>query len=618
MSQELAVTSSTQGDIGPGSLVLYKTRPALVKRAGDKLEIRLEDGKTLKVRPKDVVLLHPGPVETFNQLSPREGEVRAAWELLAGETTTLAELAELAYGEHTPATAWATWQWVDDGLYFGGVPEAIEVHAADRVARERAARAARAEEAAAWESFLERVRHGQFAPEDDRYLREVEQLAVEQRDKSRVMQELGRAQTPENAHALLLEVGYWDSTVDPYPIRLNVPLQSPSLPLPDLPSEQRVDLTHLQAYAIDDAGSTDPDDALSLEPATGRLWVHVADVAALVWPDSPADLEARSRGASLYLPEGTITMLPAAATAQLGLGLHETSPALSFGLDVNAWGEITHIEIVPSWVQVTRLTYEEAETRLSEEPLRSLNTLTLSSENRRREAGATFIDLPEVKIAVIEGAVHVRPLAALRSREMVAESMLMAGEAAARFAMQRNLALPYTTQDPAEPLDLPDTMAGMFARRRTLRRSQQSSVPSPHAGLGLEVYARATSPLRRYLDLVVHQQLRAYYSGRPVLDAQAVLERVGAAEAVLGAMRQAERLARQHWTLVYLLQNPDWRGEAMLVETYGLRGTFLIPELGLETRLHLREELPLNSKVILALVNVNLPALDAFFRIETR
>ena len=56
----------------------------------------------------------------------------------------------------------------------------------------------------------------------------------------------------------------------------------------------------------------------------------------------------------------------------------------------------------------------------------------------------------------------------------------------------------------------------------------------------------------------------------------------------------------------------------MLVETYGLRGTFLIPELGLETRLHLREELPLNSKVILALVNVNLPALDAFFRIETR
>ena len=41
-------------------------------------------------------------------------------------------------------------------------------------------------------------------------------------------------------------------------------------------------------------------------------------------------------------------------------------------------------------------------------------------------------------------------------------------------------------------------------------RSQYRSVPAPHSGLGLSTYAQATSPMRRYLDLVVRQQLHAY------------------------------------------------------------------------------------------------------------
>jgi hypothetical protein len=101
-----------------------------------------------------------------------------------------------------------------------------------------------------------------------------------------------------------------------------------------LPEEERLDLTHLPALAIDDKGNQEPDDALSLEG--DRLWVHVADVAALVPPESAADLEARARGATLYLPEGAVPMLPWAAIGRLGLGLSEISPALSFGLDLDA------------------------------------------------------------------------------------------------------------------------------------------------------------------------------------------------------------------------------------------------------------------------------------------
>ena len=95
------------------SLVLYKTRPARVERVGKKLQIELEAGETLQVRLKDVVLLHPGPLHSLDDLQPQSGEVETAWELLAGTTTTLAELAELAYGDFTPASAWEAWQLVE-------------------------------------------------------------------------------------------------------------------------------------------------------------------------------------------------------------------------------------------------------------------------------------------------------------------------------------------------------------------------------------------------------------------------------------------------------------------------------------------------------------------------
>ena len=166
---------------------------------------------------------------------------------------------------------------------------------------------------------------------------------------------------PKRAHALLCELGHWNAAVNPYPQRLEVDTRVPQAALPDLPEETRLDLTHLDAFAIDDAGSKDPDDALSWHD--NRLWVHVADVAALAPPASDVDLEARARGCNLYLPEGTVPMLPPAATQTLGLGLQAVSPALSFGLEVNADGGIVKTEIVPSWVRVTRLTYGEVETR---------------------------------------------------------------------------------------------------------------------------------------------------------------------------------------------------------------------------------------------------------------
>ncbi|MCL5256956.1 MAG: ribonuclease catalytic domain-containing protein [Chloroflexi bacterium] len=601
--------------ISENSLVLYKGRPARVEQAGEKLEIELETGEVLKVRPKDVTLLHPGPLKSLKEIQPQQGDVETAWEIVDGGQTTLQELSDLLYGSYTPSTALAAWRLVAEGRYFRGTPEDISATTPEEVKRQQEAKIAEAANKQAWAEFLERVRRGQILPGDAAYLRDVEDLALGHSNRSRVLRELGREESPENAHSLLLKVGYWDHSVDPYPVRFHLALSPPEVDIPQVPGEARLDLTDLPAFAIDDAGSDTPDDALSVEGDC--LWVHVADVAALAPPGSAVDLAAQARGATLHLPEGNVSMVPVEAVRCLGLGLNETSPALSLGLDFDANGELTGTRIVASLVRVTRLTYGEAEAKLGEAPFVYLQQVAERSAQYRRAKGALFIDFPEVRIDVCHDVVTIEPLPPLRSRAIVQEAMVRAGEAAARFGIQQDIPLPFATQERAESGELPTTLSQMFAQRRLTKRTQFKASPAPHAGLGLDAYVQATSPLRRYLDLVVHQQLRGYMRGDKLLDPQQILERAGATEAAIGGVRRVQTLAEKHWTLVYLLQNEDWRGEGIILDKRGREAIILIPSLALETRAHLPVDLPPDSTVSLSVTGVNLPRLEAHFRVLT-
>lgn len=620
------------------SLVLHRKRPARVVQVTPRLEIELEDGNRAKVRPKDISLLHPGPFNSLKELAPVTGEVELAWQILADNPhsqTSLADLADLIYGDFSPNTAWAAWNLVEDGLYFTGTPESISARSSQTIEKERTNRQQRELEAQAWQAFLSRIETNQISPDQDAdFLREVEDLACARRTNSRVLRALGRTERPENAHALLLSTGFWGPANNPYPARYNVTTSSPEILAPELADEPRLDLTHLEAFAIDDALNQDPDDAISLVNLktddkgsfiSGQIWVHIADAACLVQRDSALDQEARSRGATLYLPEGAVTMLPVPIIQRLGLGLQEKSPALSFLIEISHSGGITCKEIRPSWVRVKRVSYDVAETLLDHEPFQSLHQISMAYRDRRKKNGALFIDLPEVNIRVTEGDVEIRPLQRLESRVLVREAMLMVGEAAAQFALQESLPFPFAVQEgPNSPDDLrpeitqessdPD-LAKFFAVRSKLRRSQVSSQPAPHAGVGLPAYSRATSPLRRYLDLSVHQQLRAYLTGQPILNEQEMLARVGMSEAIIGSVNAAESLSRRHWTLVYLMQHPDWQGEAVLVEKNGLRGRVILPELALESLLHLQEDIPLNSRLQVGIRQINLAELEASFKI---
>jgi exoribonuclease-2 len=543
-----------------------------------------------------------------------QGELLTAWEILDGELTDLPELADLIFDEFTPSSAWATWQLVADGLYFKGEPHKIEVQSREAVEQELMSREQRSVEDRAWQEFIDRVEAGNFTESDKAYLEEVEQLALGIRDTSRVLKTLRGAESQEQAHEFLLDIGFWKYDINPYPSRLDLATVSAEVPVGPLAETGRHDLTHLPSIAIDDEGSNDPDDALSVDGR--RLWVHIADVSALIPPDSPADLEARARGANLYLPDGTITMLPGSATTLLALGLSEISPALSFGLEIADDGEISDLEIVPSWIKVTRLSYEEAETRLDEPLFQDMTAHTSRYRKRRRQNGSVEIFLPEVKIRVRGRKVEIRSLPPLKSRELVQEAMLMTGEAAARYALSHGIPMPFTTQDGPENAQVgAKKLSQMFALRNSQAPSRRSTTPGSHSGLGLEIYTQATSPLRRYLDLVVHQQLRANLTGKDLLAPDEIMVRMGAADSVIRSIRRAERNSNKHWTLVYLMQNPDWLGEGIIVDIRGARSVCLIPDLALEINLYLRKQLPLDSVVKLRVGTVDLANLVVEFRL---
>ncbi|WP_440683241.1 RNB domain-containing ribonuclease [Cysteiniphilum halobium] len=603
------------------SLVIFKNRPARVIGFVDKkIEIQLEDEKTVKLPEKNLLLLHDGGFKKFEVLSTDlgEGELIDAWGLLQGAKTNYGELSELIYGEYNCATVYGTWQIVQKGLHFFALEDEIGVNTPEVVDEITKQAQEKAQKAQALENFITRLKQKTYAPEDEPFVKELASYALGQTAGCRFFKLIDREETPVNAHALLLDIGYWDAFVNPYPMRLDVALQSPVFDLPKQQGESRVDLTHLASYAIDDEDSHDPDDALSFDETTQKLWVHVADPASLVAVDGEIDKEARARGSNLYLPEGVIPMLPHQVTEDLALGLHPTSPALSIGFKL-VDGQVEDIEIVLSTIKVTRLSYQEAEHKLSEAPFSHFVRFSNAFSSYRQVHGAVELQFPEVKLKLRDKKVDIIPLATLQSRNIVRDAMLMAGVAVATFADEHEIPLPFSTQpehDLTQEEQTPKLMSQMFAVRRRLQKGQYKSSADRHAGMGLNVYVQVTSPLRRYLDLVVHQQLRRFLKSERLFSGEEILMRIGESEAGIKAARQAESFSNNHWKCVYLTQNPNWQGEAVVIEKQqGNRVTVFIPGLSLIKKLTLAESADLDTMITVTLSDVKLATQDIYFRV---
>jgi exoribonuclease-2 len=340
----------------------------------------------------------------------------------------------------------------------------------------------------------------------------------------------------------------------------------------------RLDLTGLHTVTIDDDDTADIDDGLSLErrpDGSVWIWVHVADPGRLIEPDSVLDLEARRRASSLYLARGSLPMFPPQlATGPFSLRQGRRSAAWSLAIALADDGSLDDLQLHRSWVRPDyRLSYSDADELIELAPPPERDLLLLHEWMQRRRAwrvarGALILDQPEGRVicraSEQSGLEIIEPGPA---RTLVAEAMIMAGAALADLGRRQGLALPYRSQ-PACTLPTPEELGALppgpvrhAALKRCLSRGHLGSTPAPHFSLGLDAYVQATSPIRRYGDLIVQRQLLCWLEGTPPLDGAALDALLDQLEAPIRHGIAISRDDQRHWRQVWFEQHPrlEWR-----------------------------------------------------------
>ncbi|GMO53967.1 MAG: ribonuclease catalytic domain-containing protein [Termitinemataceae bacterium] len=612
------------------NLVVYKNKPAIVHDVGEKILIKLNNGDELKVRERDIEFLHSelNDLKTLDiDFALDDKNIFDVWDLCIAEygigaSITIQELSELLFNENTALSAWKTFCIAQDDLYFSKTNDALKIKSEDEVKTETAKRSAKKNEGRERDEFLQRITSGKIYTDeeskkrDERFLQDVQALSFGKTDKSRTMRDLGLSEDPVAAHKLLLDSGFWDFSINPYPARYSVDTRSATTALMKMKDgENRIDLTHLESFAVDNSDSTDPDDAVSLTNENGAsvLYVHISDPASSILSGSDADREAMDRGATLYAPDGLSRMLCDEALEIFALGLNEKSLSLTFKIILNDDNSIRDTEIFTSFVHVTRLTYEEADTYAD---FAKFFKLMEKNIQRRKSNGAVFIEFPEVKVFVKDGVPDLVPIKNCASQKAVQECMLLAGEAAAMWALKKGISFPYIGQQ-VENLqkEFLEGLAGSYQARKCMGKRSLTLQPAKHQGLGLDLYTQVTSPLRRYTDLLCHQQIRSVLLGEKPQDADSLAVRLSVGErAALNTVR-AERESKKFYLCVYLYDKIDTIWDAVVMDIRGPHAIVFITDLGIETQVAIgkNQKVDFNLIVQIKLRNVKIAENEIIF-----
>jgi len=504
----------------------------------------------------------------------------------------------------------------EDGLYFYWSKDALMLRPLEQVKLIQTQRNENALAAESLERCLANLNNNVFDNDDIVWIHEIEQVALNQSKHSKAMSALYIENTPENSHKLLVKIKYWSEFTNPYPQRHKIYLDEE---IKATSTEfTRKDLTHLTCLAIDNSDSSDADDAISVDG--DRLWVHIADVASYVEIDSELDIFAQKRVSNLYLPDQIFHMLPPELSRACSLGGSGSSNAISIGLRLDG-SEISDIEIHLSEIKVTNMSYKYADKVINEnEVLSKLNNIAISHKAFRNDNGAIKLNLPSVDVKVKDQKVFIKPQEDSNSRDLVAEMMVIAGRAIAQFSIENGISMPYLTQDTGnfseEVIQNIQnlTIAKAFEASRGFKRSKITVNPSEHSGLGLSAYLRVTSPMRRYLDLLVQQQLVRFVNKLPTLDDKAIKERIKSINSSMPKVIKASRQSIEHFKCLYLKQNNDWEGEGVIVEVNGDKALINIPSLAMMTHIKFKSKINTEDKVKLKVGSINLFELSVNFK----
>ncbi|MBX7145631.1 MAG: RNB domain-containing ribonuclease, partial [Oligoflexia bacterium] len=331
---------------------------------------------------------------------------------------------------------------------------------------------------------------------------------------------------------------------------------------------QRVDLTHLHTFTIDDVSTQDMDDAISFERSRDgfSLGIHISDVASLLPLNSVLEQEALRRGTSIYAPERTANMLPDTLAENL-FSLREGQLRLTMSclIELNQRLEISKAAIVPSIIKVARrYNYAEVDEMLykADSELHTLYNISSGLEAIRIENGAFRAGKREIIVGPSpDGGLRLVEIDENSpARSTVSELMVLANRVLADYGARHRLPLIYrgqTAPDPSEHSesahDIPEGPAQDYSMRSRLKKSFTSVTPARHASLALDAYIQATSPIRRYADIVNQRQLLAHLAGQtPPHSAEDLEKIIEALSEPLAVAQSISKESKRFWLLRYI------------------------------------------------------------------
>jgi exoribonuclease-2 len=337
----------------------------------------------------------------------------------------------------------------------------------------------------------------------------------------------------------------------------------------------RKDLTHLPLMTIDGQGTLDFDDALSIEEKDDafRLGVHIVDVGHFIQKGDVVDREALLRGSSIYMPDQKISMLPPALAEGLcSLKAGELRPAISIMINLSPVADIMDYEIFPSLIKVERqLTYYDVNIYAAENRnMLILRDIAEKFRKKRLDSGAVQITVPEINVWVNENRdVNISKInRESPGRMLVSEIMIMANWLMAKYLRERNVPAIFRSQpEPRERLYKNDagTLFQNWMQRRLLSRFILSSKPDWHSGLGLDAYVTATSPIRKYSDLVTQRQARALLGLEEAYTAGEIDEIIQLLELPMSYVGRFQFTRHRYWLLKYLEKQIGQKEEAIVL-----------------------------------------------------
>ena len=391
-------------------------------------------------------------------------------------------------------------------------------------------------------------------------------------------------------------------------------------------------LAPVQAFSIDDSQTTEIDDALSvngLETGTVVFGVHIAAPALAFGPDSPIDKLARERLSTVYMPGYKITMLPDEVVQGYTLIEGRDCPAVSL--------YVTYDEATLAVLSTeTRIERVPIAANLRHDQLDEVVTVAALTG----EAVAEYRFGPELAFA-FRLAKHLKA-----QREVVRGKPENFNRPDYNFRLERDGApsageprgdetVRLSERKRGAPLDLIVSEAMILANSHWggfiadvgvpgIYRSQASMAPgvkvrmgtkpAPHAGLGVPQYSWATSPLRRYVDLVNQWQIiAATRHGRtaalvaPFKPRDATLFSViSLFDAAYMAYNDFQRDIERFWTLRWLQQNEVTELDAAVLKD----GLVRADTLPLVFKAMGCEPLPRNTRVRVRITGMDLLTLD--------